>query len=273
MRREWNGDSLGHYTCTATKTKTRYSYFEGDIYKPEAVPLLSNFLTATFSLAHFAQLLSCTSPPPPYLPRMQALLRGARAVGTATSSPSASVLSTATARAVLPGVALMLASLGSAKVPTIEGRGGRGSRTAPIDVHTDFCRSSRTRWLACSPPPPPRPESVFRCVDIIFSICFAETAGARKHMNMPVLASFRLFDGISCTKSHFVLSQSHFFTRLIFQGIHTRDRSNASVFRLHVLLFFCRPAFRVFFVSFLFSSLSVSIAPALSALACFPLLS
>eukprot|EP00903_Cladosiphon_okamuranus_P022582 g20777.t1 len=43
-----------------------------------------------------------------------ALLRGARAVGSASASPSASVLNAVTARAVLPGVALMLASLKSA---------------------------------------------------------------------------------------------------------------------------------------------------------------
>eukprot|EP00752_Nemacystus_decipiens_P010518 g9366.t1 len=42
-----------------------------------------------------------------------ALLRGARALGT--TAPSASVLNTVTARAVLPGVALMLASLGATK--------------------------------------------------------------------------------------------------------------------------------------------------------------
>ncbi|CAN0392599.1 unnamed protein product [Pylaiella littoralis] len=44
-----------------------------------------------------------------------ALLRGARAVGTATASPSASVLNAVTMRAMLPGVALTLASLGTVK--------------------------------------------------------------------------------------------------------------------------------------------------------------
>ncbi|CAM9724008.1 unnamed protein product [Pylaiella littoralis] len=44
-----------------------------------------------------------------------ALLRGARALGTATTSPSASVLNAVTMRAMLPGVALTLASLGTVK--------------------------------------------------------------------------------------------------------------------------------------------------------------